>query len=301
MRMTLSPPTLPAPFIVGVARSGTTLLRFMLDRHPDLAIPAETHFIPAVLQTSPTGASLRSDEFVHRITSSFTWADFGLSKDDFCSAVAAIDPFSPADGLRAFYRLCAEAQNKPRWGDKTPTYTDSITAISALLPEAYFIHVIRDGRAVAASRRHLSFGPGPDIVSQSRDWGRKIRNARMQAASCSRYMEIRYEELVCHPEVVLRNICVRIGLTYSSAMVDYQTAAETRLAEFRDWQLASGELISAGEYRRAIHQRTLKPLDANRVDHWRHVLLPAEVAAFEMEEGPLLRELGYSLCTDAGG
>jgi hypothetical protein len=293
--------TLPAPFVIGVARSGTTLLRFMLDRHPDLAIPAETHFIPAVLGTSPTGASLRRDEFVHRITSSFTWADFGLSNDEFCSAVAALEPFSPADGLRAFYRLCSARQNKPRWGDKTPTYTDFITAISAVLPEAYFIHVIRDGRAVAASRRHLSFGPGPDIVSQARDWGRKIRNARFQANLCPQYMEIRYEELVYDPESVLRNICFRIGLTYDPAMVEYQTAAETRLAEFRDWQLASGDVISAGKYRREIHQRTLTPLDPHRVDHWRHVLQPADVAAFEMEEGPLLRELGYSLCTDLGG
>lgn len=45
-------PTAPAPFIVGVGRSGTTLLRLMLDAHPDLAIPAETHFVPALIHVA---------------------------------------------------------------------------------------------------------------------------------------------------------------------------------------------------------------------------------------------------------
>lgn len=271
----------------------------MLDRHPELAIPAETHFIPAALRESQTATSLERDEFVQRITASFTWPDFGLSGDEFRSAVAALEAFTPADGLRTFYRLCAARQNKPRWGDKTPTYTEHITTISNHLPEAYFIHVIRDGRAVAASRRHLSFGPGPDIVSQARDWGSKIRSARAQGRSCPNYTEIRYEELVRDPQTVLRNVCFRIGLPYAPAMVDYQVAAETRLAEFRDWRLASGEVLSAGDERRAIHQRTLLPLDSDRVEHWRQGLEAGEVAAFEAEEGELLAELGYSLDTQA--
>ena len=40
----------PAPFVVGVGRSGTTLLRLMLDSHPQLAIPAETHFVPELIE-----------------------------------------------------------------------------------------------------------------------------------------------------------------------------------------------------------------------------------------------------------
>lgn len=299
--MTLSTPTLPSPFVIGVARSGTTLLRFMLDRHPELAIPAETHFVPLVLQASPNGSSPQCDAFVDRIASSFTWADFGLSVDELRSAVGGLEAFTPAEGVRTFYRLCAARQNKSRWGDKTPTYTEHIATISKHLPEACFIHVIRDGRAVAASRRHLSFGPGPDIVSQARDWGRKIRSARGQAASVSRYMEIRYEELVRNPEAVLRNVCRLIGLTYDPEMIDYRRTAETRLAEFKDWRLSSGEVMSAGDDRRAIHQRTLLPLDTDRVAHWRHVLQPGEVAAFEAEEGGLLADLGYTLDTNAAG
>lgn len=293
--MACTPTLPPTPFIVGVARSGTTLLRFMLERHRELAIPAETHFLPSLIPKSPTQPSIGSDEFVQKITACFTWADFGLTETAINNAVAVLKPFTVADGLRVFYRLCAESQGKTRWGDKTPPYAEHIAAISALLPEAYFIHLIRDGRAVTASRRHLAFGPGPDIVAQARDWGHKIREARRQAVACPRYMEIRYEDLVMNAETVLRAVCGELDLEYDPMMLDYQVAAATRLQEFRDWRRPAGEMFLEGDYRRSIHQRTRQPLDANRIHHWRHVLQPAEVAAFEAESGDLLTELGYPL------
>jgi len=271
----------------------------MLDRHPELAIPAETHFLPLLIPPSPTQPSLQGDQFVHRITSCFTWGDFGLTETALADAVAALKPFTPADGIRAFYRLCAQSQGKSRWGDKTPTYTECIAAISQLLPEAHVIHVIRDGRAVTASRRHLAFGPGPNIVAQARDWARKIREARRQAIHCQHYMEVRYEDLVVNAEAVLRAVSIDLELEYNQTMLDYQVAAETRLAEIRDWRRPAGDMFLEGDYRRSIHQRTRKSLDANRIDHWRHVLQPAEVAAFEAEAGELLTELGYPLV--AGG
>jgi hypothetical protein len=288
-----------APFIVGVARSGTTLLRFMLDSHPQLAIPAETHFIPAVVQEVPPGTPPDREEFLRRITASFTWADFGLDDATFRAAVAPLEPFTVADGFRIFFRLCAAAQGKPRWGDKTPTYTEHIAAIAQLLPEAHIIHVIRDGRAVAASRRHLAFGPGPDLADQARDWCRRIRTARTQAASCPRYSAIRYEDLVARAETVLRAVCADLELEYDPIMLDYRRVADRRLEEFQDWRKPSGDMFLPGDYRRGIHQRTRQPLDLGRVDHWRTVLWAEEVAAFEAEAGDLLTELGYAAA--AGG
>lgn len=283
----------PAPFVVGVARSGTTLVRFMLDCHPQLAIPAETHFIPSLIQGSPIAPALQRDEFIRRVTSSFTWPDFRLSDETFTHALASVEPFTVADGLRVFYRQCAESQGKQRWGDKTPTYAEHIAAIARLLPEAHFVHVIRDGRAVAASRRHLAFGPGPDIAAQARDWRRKVEATRMQSAACPHYMEVRYEDLLARPEAVLRTICVDLELEYDATMLDFARAAETRLDEFQDWRLPTGAMFLTGDYRREIHQRARGPLDSSRVDHWRTALLPGEVSAFQEEAGELLAELGY--------
>lgn len=100
----------PAPFIVGVGRSGTTLLRLMLDAHPDIAIPYETHFAPSVLDRP----ELTCDEFFEILTSAATWPNMGLKADEFRAALNGVAPFSPAAGLRTFYGLWAQRYGKHR-------------------------------------------------------------------------------------------------------------------------------------------------------------------------------------------
>src|SRR5881394_462023 len=146
----------PASFVVGVARSGTTLLRLMLDAHPDLAIPHETHFLPAVLALA---GDADRDELFRRVTEFETWPDLGLDAHDYRRAIEGVEPFDLATGVRVFYRLYAARFGKVRWGDKTPPYLGHLAAIERLLPEARFVHLIRDGRDVAVSLEPLWFAP----------------------------------------------------------------------------------------------------------------------------------------------
>jgi hypothetical protein len=146
------------PFVVGVGRCGTTLLRLMLDAHPNIAIPPETHFIPALADPGVNESSC--EEFFRIVTSSPRWADFHLDKALFRSALEKLNPFSQSDGLRCFYSMYADRFGKRCWGDKTPSYSLHMTLIQSLMPEARFIHLIRDGRDVALSYRGLWFGPG---------------------------------------------------------------------------------------------------------------------------------------------
>ena len=121
---------LPMPVIVGVARSGTTLLRLMLDAHPQLCIPQETHFLPDLrqLQRRPDfkgkeHSDARREELLRIITDSIGWKDFGLSKDQLRAAVTQPKKtFQVPGATRIFYQLCARARGKERWGDKTPPY-----------------------------------------------------------------------------------------------------------------------------------------------------------------------------------
>ena len=153
------PETAPLPFIVGSPRSGTTLLRLMLDAHPLLTIPPETHFLPAVLELTGAGEALRQ-AFLRCIVDGPRWNDFHLSEETFERRLQAIEPFDLTHGLHAFYRMYGERQQKPRWGDKTPGYVLHLRRIAGVLPTARFIHLIRDGRDVAASLRKLWWGPG---------------------------------------------------------------------------------------------------------------------------------------------
>ena len=141
------------PIIVGVARSGTTLLRLMLDAHRDLSIPPETGFIPTIVQLQSQGEELCRDVF-HTITSAPTWEDCNLPSDAFWNALTALAPFTIAEAVRSFYRLYAERHGKLRWGDKTPLYCLHLDTIQAVLPEARFLHIVRDSRDVALSVPH---------------------------------------------------------------------------------------------------------------------------------------------------
>src|SRR5436190_6019686 len=157
----------PMPVIVGVARSGTTLLRLMLAAHSELAVPPETGFL------IPSSELLRKDgnqraALFDTVTGFQTWPEMGVGEREYQGRLAAIEPFEVSEGVRAFYRLYAERFGKARWGDKTPYYNGHIDKVEALLPEARFIHMIRDGRDVALSIRGLWFAPGDDMASIAR-------------------------------------------------------------------------------------------------------------------------------------
>src|SRR5690606_22340526 len=107
----------PAPFVVGVGRSGTTLLRLMLDAHPELAIPPETHFLPELIESARSGAG--AAELAAAAAASRHWGDLGISALDF-EARLRLGGTRPDQAARAFFELYAERHGKPRWGDKTP-------------------------------------------------------------------------------------------------------------------------------------------------------------------------------------
>lgn len=94
------------PVIVGAPRSGTTLLRFMLDAHPDLAIPPETGFLVPGTAIQGIGDELR-ERFFESITGfppdAPAWNDFGTSRTRLRQLLRAIEPSSIAEGYRAFY------------------------------------------------------------------------------------------------------------------------------------------------------------------------------------------------------
>ena len=283
----------PAPFVVGVARSGTTLLRLMLDAHPDLSIPPETHFLLKLSQYSANVDPV-AEGLDRIITSHFAFVDMGISREELLALWNDLPERSLTEALRALYRHYAAQRGKSRWGDKTPVYTSLVGWLLSTFPEARIIHLVRDGRGVAASRRNLRFGPGPSIRAQALDWSRKIRVARAQGHGHPRYVEVRYEELVREPESVLEQLARVLRLEYDPRMLQYHQSTGHRLAEFRDWVDETGTVMSEATYRRDIHRMAARPPAPERIDHWREVLTAGEIAEFEAVAGDLLRELGYA-------
>ena len=287
----------PVPFVVGVGRSGTTLLRLMLDAHPDLAVPPETAFVPKLIDAAreegATPESLAEVLVTHR-----RWGDFGLEIDELTERWRALPAIKPAGAVRAFFELYAEKQGKPRWGDKTPGYTQHIRKISKVLPEARFIHLIRDGRDVTLSRTKTLALKEVPIAKSARRWKKRLKRARRQGARVDHYLELRYEELVRDPEATLRQICEFIDLPWDDAMLHHHERSEERLSELdRDIPAMGGRLPRSAESRMALHERTTKPVDTKAIGKWRTQMAPEDVAEFERVAGDLLVELGYEPAT----
>lgn len=279
----------PMPFVVGVARSGTTLLRLMLDAHPELAIPHETHFIPAALREPDASR----ERFFELLTGFPTWEDLKTPAELFHEELLRVEPFDVRDGLRAFYRLYARSRGKSRWGDKTPPYALHIRAIHEALPEARFIHILRDGRDVAVSLRPLWFSPGESMEALAGAWVEHIARARAAGAGQPFYLEVRYEDLIADPVRELRRICGFLDLSWDPAMVEYHRTARQRLEEVVTRHGADGQVIITKDERLHLHRFTSQPPEASRVGRWKSELSRDQVAAYEAVAGELLEELGY--------
>jgi hypothetical protein len=284
----------PAPFVVGVARSGTTLLRLMLDAHPELTIPPETHFIPKVIEACATEGD-RRERVVELLTNHRRWPDFGLDPEEFRRRIEELpEPLEAGDALRVFYGLYAERQGKPRWGDKSPSYVRKMPKIFRALPEARFIHLIRDGRDVALSQIEVHHGAA-EAREAAESWAAAIAKARRQAQRVPHYLEVRYEDLVDDPEPVLRRVCEFADLPFDSAMLEYHRGASDRMAEtVRDFDRGDGPAIPAA-VRAKQHERVAAPPQRERAGRWRTDMSPADRAGFEEVAGELLADLGYEV------
>jgi hypothetical protein len=285
------------PFIVGAPRSGTTLLRFMLDSHPLLAIPPETGFLSALAQFPRDGDASRDALF--QLMTNFppnepAWQDFGLDADELKSKLDCIQPFDLASGFRAFYRYYASRQNKCRYGDKTPIYALHVAAIRQILPEARFIHIIRDGRDTALSLRKVWFTvPDRSIPGLANYWKAFVCAARASAGNAGDYMEVRYEDLVRDPEPVLQRICAFVDLPFDSSMLRYFERTPERLKEHRTRVSVSGNVVVTHEQRLQQQRLTMEPPREERIFQWKEEMTPLEQAEFWETAGGLLEELGY--------
>lgn len=291
---------LPAPFIVGTGRCGTTMLRLMLDAHPDLAIPPETHFIPQALEAHKESSDPHLS-FLHAVMAAPFWRDNHLTAQSLRRRVSQIEPFDLGGALRAFYELYSESQGKKRWGDKTPPYLLHMSEIQQVLPEARFVHLIRDGRDMALSFRGMWFGPR-SLEEAATRWVSWIEEARRQSSGLSGYLEVRFEDLVNDTETGLRQICELIALPYDESMLDYHRSSERRLNEMiQPHPARDGDRVISPEERKAIHSLTSSPPQPSRAGRWRREMTRDEQTRFEQIAGALLRELNYETLTGSSG
>lgn len=272
----------PPVFVVGCGRSGTTLLRLMLDSHPDLAIPGESHFVPTLWRARGhyiADGVLDVDRLVGAIVRSREFHQWGVPEELARRRVQDLRPTTFGGVLEAVYLAYADHRGKRRWGDKTPQYVRIIPLLHELFPDARFVHIIRDGRDVALSYLSVPWGPR-DIWTAARKWRRDVSAGRTAGSALGpeRYLEITYERLVAEPKQTLEEVCAFAALPFDERMLQHHRDADRRLeapADETEFHAASTRAVTSG------------------LRDWRSQMSPAHVMSFEAVAGPLLSDLGY--------
>jgi hypothetical protein len=218
--------TAPPFFIVGNDRSGTTMLRMILDGGPDAAIPPESMFLTDVTLPAADWQALMDEVWEHpkvrlwQLPGPAPRVPAGLPDDEAARFV-----------LGAPFAAYARKHGKPRWGDKTPHYVNHVEALLRIWPDARFVVLVRDGRDVALSLERLPFGPN-NAWAAAQWWARGIRaGAAAQRAHPDRVRTVRYEDLATDPATHVPAVCAFLGLGYDPAMLDLAHADRSKIVE----------------------------------------------------------------------
>lgn len=278
-------------FVVGAARSGTTLLQSMIDAHPDIALVGELHFFDQILrlrESIPEPLDGKAIEPLRRGILTCHAVQFVPEIEralDLALPRLAADP-RPTYGqlLRRMLEAFRELRGAGRVGEKTPTNIRYLPEIVALFPDARIVHILRDPRDSISSRIRYPFS-SPSVIFNTLLWKIEMMLAfdfRAAEAGNERYMEVRYEDLVQDPERELRRVCRFIDVDYAEDMLAGHQRVDLMVKD-EPWKEGVG-----------------KPVNSRSVGAWRQRLAPAEVGLIEAVGGAFVERTGYRRLSTVG-
>jgi hypothetical protein len=265
-------------FIVGAARSGTTVMRLALNAHPRLAVPSETNFF---LNIWPRHDPPR--DWPHAVNSFMALCERRLRPSVDLEPIRT-DLLSRRhadfrDLLALPLAAWARNEGKSRWGEKTPEHIFYGAQIARLFPRAKVIEITRDPRAAVASMNRSVFR-SDDSTRNALYWRYVMRTGHtslIKAMGAGQVMSVRYEDLVSDPEQTLRAVCDFLGEDFETDMLAFHERASNYLPESRS----------------SADPKLAKPVEAN-LSGWRKNLSQKQVAVIESICRREMEALGYS-------
>ena len=301
-------------FILGHGRSGTTMLRLMLNEHPRLRVPYESKFIVELLDNLSLNSPLSKKDkqlAFNLISKHKGWSGFYLISNNICNAsrqkeweetnkwneakeilwkefqtvanrrlwdaISSLEKPLLGELIDAVFRNCIDLENKSRWGDKTPQYTIEVDRLHKIFPHSKFIHIIRDVRDVYRS----NFYKDRTILGKEKRikrWSEIVTKCMEFGEKIGQdlYLEIKYEDLVLETEKILKRICNFLEEEYDSKMLNFSKNS-----------LKNNVNLSH-------HRKTFRPPQPSDTYRWRTEISLIEVSFVEIFARETLEKIGYN-------
>jgi hypothetical protein len=270
-------------FVVGMPRSGTTLISAMLTAHPNIAISPETHFLSEWLKGSRRLDVSREkdfDKFWGRFSNSSFFRNLQLDAETTKDYIRSSGNHDYRDIFSTMLRLYAQKKGKKRWGEKTPTHYAHIKQLLEWFPESRIVYMVRDPRAVVASRLSmskkypLSWWSSRAVDDIAIQWQYSI-DILDRWINDKHIHFILYEKLIKETPEELKRLCNFIGEEYSPSMMSYDEVAD--------------DLVGKEPWKETV----IKPITVESIDKWQSQLLPLQVAIIEYLTNRGMRKYQY--------
>jgi hypothetical protein len=264
-------------FIVGYARSGSTMAGSMIGAHPQIICIPEAQFIVDLMPSDSPDSEIDPVNVIDRIANHWRFRVWEFDLGPRRPARADTEPTYRA-AIEWLVRRYAESVGRSNaliWVEQAPVHANHIWTILQHFPDAKFIHMVRDGRAVAASIMPLDWGPN-EIYSAARTWQARVGYGYVAAGALGpeRLLQLRYEDVVERTEPTMRAVARFLGVDFVPEML---STTGLMLPRFTRYQ----------------HRLIGEPPRPDRAEGWRKTLSRREIEIFESVVGDLLPLLGY--------
>lgn len=270
----------PPFFIVGMPRSGTTLLSLILNNHSEIAVPPETHFFGRFAKLFKKNKLSNIQNNLDFFLNSSNVKDFNLSHQDINNIKINILNNHEINNrviLDSVITSYCKNNNKKYWGEKTPGHVFYLNQILFYFPESKIIQIVRDPRDVTLSLKKVPWEKG-NIIEYIRKWKLSMNmKYRCKELNKSNYLEVKYENLISNTKREIEIICRFLGIKFENDMINYHLKKNTNFNIYKEpWK-----------------KKNIQPIDSDNKNKWLTEMSITERQVSKIILGDSITKKGY--------
>ena len=272
--------------LIGTQRSGSNLLRLMLNQLDDITAPHPPHILSTFLPVLDKYRNLKTSKNLNNLIldvckwiklNPIKWENFNVSVDMIKSKLKNPSIFQVFSSI---YEIYAEQSNSKVWMCKSLTNMNYFDQIEREKLSPVYIYIYRDGRDVDISFKKTIVGPKHSyLIAKKWEEDQTLCDKIKKNVSSSRFISVKYEDLILYPKKTLFHICKKIKVKYDDKVLNYYKSKESKVS------------ASAGE----MWSNLSKPILKNNTSKFIKSLNKEDLLIFESIAIKSLSRLGYNL------